>query len=99
MSLSRDIWHRLKTGARYNSRVLSSPLVWSPTHGLSHRSRYGRTPNEPLEAALRHNSRMHADRLMGERVLVDLAVFHDHGEVLGRIRDQLDVCDRVAVNE
>src|SRR5215467_6184251 len=36
---------------------------------------------------------------MGERVLVDLAVLHDYDEVLGRIRDQLDVCDWVAVDE
>src|SRR5215510_7893418 len=38
-------------------------------------------------------------RLLTERVLVDFSVLHDEDEVLGRILDQLDVLDRVAVDE
>src|SRR5215831_7564036 len=46
------------------------------------------SPKRPLQPRHAHSSRMHAasrarHRLMGERVLVDLAVFHDHDEVLG----------------
>jgi hypothetical protein len=34
-----------------------------------------------------------------QRVLVDLAVLHDDEEIPGWIRDQVDVRDRVAVDE
>ena len=62
------------------------------------------TPKRPLQTTCAHNSTSHADsrarhRLTGERVLVDLAVLHDQDEVFARIRDQLDVCDWITVDQ
>jgi hypothetical protein len=34
-----------------------------------------------------------------DRVLVDLPIFHDHEKILGRVSDQLDVLQRVAVDQ
>ena len=39
------------------------------------------------------------DCLFRNGILVDLAVLHDDDEVLGRVLDQLDVRDRVAVDQ
>src|SRR5262245_4705123 len=38
-------------------------------------------------------------RSLRQRVLVDLSVLHDDDEVLARVLDELDVLDRVAVDE
>ena len=38
-------------------------------------------------------------RLFGKEVLVDLAVLHDNDKVLGRILDELNVFQGVAIHE
>ena len=38
-------------------------------------------------------------RSLGQRVLVDFPVFHDDQEILARIRDEIDVPQRIALDQ
>ena len=52
-------------------------------------------PAELFSERLRNAS----GRRFGERVLVDLPIFHDDEEVLGSIRDEREILGRVAIDE